>query len=100
MDQLKKYDLEVSDLRKYNEQKIRDNQKLQHEVNLLTRKVEVMEDNIERVVNDNINQFDHYQTILHNNNVNTDKMIEDLRAVQKQHFEVENINESLEQRIE
>jgi hypothetical protein len=27
-------------------------------------------------------------------------MIEDLRSVQKQHFEIENINESLEQRIE
>jgi len=27
-------------------------------------------------------------------------MIEDLRNVQKQHFEMENINESLEQRID
>lgn len=81
-------------------EKKRNNQKLEHDVNLLSRKVDVMEENVSRVVNDNVYQFNHYQEILHNNNINTDKMIEDLRSVQKQHFEMENINESLEQRIE
>ena len=67
---------------------------------ILNKRVEVLEYNIETVPLDNSQQFELYQDIVHQNNLNTDKMIEDLRNVHKQHFEMENINESLEQRIE
>lgn len=85
----------MRNLKKDLAEKKRNNQKLEHDVNLLNRKVQVMEDNMERVVSDNVYQFNQYQEILHNNNISTDIMIEDLRGVQKQHFEMENINESL-----
>jgi len=66
----------------------------------LNKKAEVLEENIDTVVNENVEQFDQYQGILENNNKVTNTMIEDLRRVQKQHFEMENINECLEQRID
>lgn len=58
--------------------------------------MQVLEDNIDRVVDENVDQFDEYQGVLENNNKVTNNMIEDLRRVQKQHFEMENINECLE----
>ena len=66
----------------------------------MNKKAEVLEENIDTVVNENVEQFDQYQGILENNNKVTNTMIEDLRRVQKQHFEMENINECLEQRID
>jgi hypothetical protein len=41
-------------LKKEVDAKRNQNQKLEHENNLLERKVQVMEDNIERVVNENV----------------------------------------------
>jgi hypothetical protein len=42
-----------------------------------------MENNIEQIVEENSEQFDHLQDIVFENNRNTNKMIEDLRNVQK-----------------
>jgi len=73
---------------------------MEAEIRQLRVEGQAIEDNCDRVIEENLEQFDRYQAIVHANNVNTDKMIEDLRNVQKQHFEMENINESLEQRID
>jgi len=47
-----------------------------------------------------MNQYDQYQEAVAENNVNIEKLRDDLGNVQKKHFEMENINESLEQRID
>ena len=66
----------------------------------MRHKVEVMEQNIEKTVMGNMADFDHYQEVIKSNNVQTEKMIEDLRNVNKQQFEMGNINECMEQRID
>ena len=48
---------------------------------------------------ENLRTFDQYQEVVSSNNKNIDKMREDLGNVQKQHFEMEYINETIEQRI-
>ena len=55
-----------------------------------------MEDNIDKIVEDNMRTFDQYQEVVASNNQNIDKMREDLGNVQKQHFDMEYINETLE----
>ena len=50
----------------------------------MRHKVEVMEQNIEKTVMGNMADFDHYQEVIKSNNVQTEKMIEDLRNVNKQ----------------
>lgn len=59
-----------------------------------------MEEYIEEIIEHNMKQFNMYQTVIHENNENIYKIREDLGSVQKQHFEMGNINESLEQRID
>lgn len=63
-------------------------------------KIDVMEDNLTKIVFENVEQFEHYQDIVHENNVNINSIRTDLGSVQKQHYEMLNINESLEQRID
>lgn len=76
------------------------NRRLEADITLHNRKIEIMENNIEAVVMENSDQFEHLQDLISENNRNANKMIEDLRNVQKQHFEMENVNEALEQRID
>jgi hypothetical protein len=59
-----------------------------------------METNIEKTVMENMGHFDHYHEVVSTNNVHAEKMIEDLRNVNKQQFEMGNINECMEQRID
>lgn len=74
--------------------------KLKGQISTFTSQIEVMEYTIEKIVFENVDQFDQYQEVIHENNVNIHKIREDLGNVQKQHFEMGNINESLEQRID
>lgn len=55
-----------------------------------------MEDHIEKTVTENMAQFEQHHEVIRMNNENIDQMREDLGNVQKQHFEMGNINESLE----
>jgi len=73
---------------------------MKHQINKLEGQIDVMESCLDTLVTENINQYDMYQDCIHENNNNIQKIREDLGTVQKQHFEMGNINESLEQRIE
>ena len=59
-----------------------------------------MEDNLDKIVFENVEQFESFQDIIHENNSNINGVRSDYGSVQKQHFEMLNINESLEQRID
>ena len=59
-----------------------------------------MEDNLDKIVKENTRQFDHYQGIINSNNQSIGSLRQDLGRVQKQHFEMQNVNETLEQRID
>ena len=59
-----------------------------------------MEVNLDKIVNENVEQFEQYQGIIGDNNASISSLRQDLGKVKKQYFEMENINESLEQRID
>lgn len=92
--------VKVRTAQKENQDRENKSEKLDSEVAQLQIRIDTMEDNLDKLVFENVAQFDQYQDIVHENNLNIDKMRDDLNKVQKQHFEMENINESLEQRID
>lgn len=49
----------------------------------MTHKVETTEENIDKLIEHNVQSFDHYQDIIHTNNENIDKMRADLGYVQE-----------------
>ena len=59
-----------------------------------------MEDNLEEIVADNVEQFKQYSDQVKSKNSVLDQLRADLGRARKQHFEMENINECLEQRID
>jgi septal ring factor EnvC (AmiA/AmiB activator) len=59
-----------------------------------------MEEYLDRLVFDNMTQFELYQDTVKDNNLNMNKMRDDLAQFFNQNFEMENINESLEQRLD
>lgn len=91
---------QVRDAKKLNEEKKNANAKLEGEIIQLQVKIDVMEDNLDKIVYENVEQFESFQEIIHENNVNINGVRSDYGSVQKQHFEMLNINESLEQRID
>jgi len=70
------------------------------QVRQLNVKIAATEKYLESLVAENADQYDQYQEAVAENNVNIDRLREDVGSVQKKHFEMENINESLEQRID
>ena len=95
-------DLEVAvnKVKTENSIKQRKNAKMEALNDKMRHKVEAMEQNIEKTVMGNMADVDHYQEVVKSNKVQTEKMIEDLRNVNKQQFEMGNINECMEQRID
>lgn len=85
--------------KKSNQEKKIKNRKLAQDIAQHEKRIETMEDNIDKIMDENLNTFDQYQEVVSSNNKNIDKMREDLGNVQKQHFEMEYINETIEQRI-
>jgi len=59
-----------------------------------------MEEYLDRLVFENMTQFELYQDTVKDNNSNMNKMRDDLGQFYNQNFEMENINESLEQRLD
>jgi hypothetical protein len=59
-----------------------------------------MEDNLDSLVLENNSQFTHHNDIIEKNNKNIFSVREDFGKVQRQHFEMGHINETLEQRID
>lgn len=59
-----------------------------------------MEEYLDRLVFENMTQFELYQDTVKDNNTNMSKMRDDLGQFYNQNFEMENINESLEQRLD
>jgi hypothetical protein len=55
-----------------------------------------MEEYLDRLVFENMTQFELYQDTVKDNNSNMNKMRDDLGQFYNQNFEMENINESLE----
>jgi len=55
---------------------------------MLSHRVETLEDNIDKLITTNVEQFEQYQDIVHTNNENIDKMRADLGYVQEQHFKM------------
>lgn len=91
---------QVREAKKLNEEKKNANAKLEGEIIQLQVKIDVMEDNLDKIVYENVEQFESFQDIIHENNININGVRSDYGSVQKQHFEMLNINESLEQRID
>ena len=91
---------QLRDAKKQNEEKKNANAKLEGEIIQLQVKIDVMEDNLDKIVFENVEQFESFQDIIHENNANINGVRSDFGSVQKQHFEMLNINESLEQRID
>lgn len=59
-----------------------------------------MEENLDQLVDENNSQFAHHNDIIQKNNKNIYSVREDFGKVQRQHFEMGHINETLEQRID
>ena len=95
-------DLEVAvnKIKTENSIRQRKNAKMEALNDQMRHKIEVMEQNIEKTVMGNMDDFEQYQDLVKSNNIETEKMIEDLRNVSKQQFEMGNINECMEQRID
>lgn len=91
---------QVREAKKQNEERKNANAKLEGEIIQLQVKIDVMEDNLDKIVFENVEQFESFQDIIHENNANINGVRSDYGSVQKQHFEMLNINESLEQRID
>lgn len=91
---------QVRETKKLNEERKNANAKLEGEIVQLQVKIDVMEDNLDKIVYENVEQFENFQEIIHENNTNINGVRSDYGSVQKQHFEMLNINESLEQRID
>ena len=91
---------QLREAKKLNEERKNTNQKLEGEILQLQVKIDVMEDNLDKIVFENVEQFEGFQDIIQENNNNINGVRSDFGNVQKQHFEMLNINESLEQRID
>jgi hypothetical protein len=59
-----------------------------------------MEEYLEKLIQDNTSQFEELLNIIRDNSQNIDRLKGEFGNVEKQHFEMNNINEALEQRIE
>ena len=76
------------------------NRLLEGQIKQLTVKIEAMEDNLDALVLENNSQFSHHNDIIEKNNKNIYNVREDFGKVQRNHFEMGHINETLEQRID
>ena len=59
-----------------------------------------MEDNLEKIVSENVTQFSQYQGMVSESNASIGSLRNDLGRALKQRSEMENINECMEQRID
>ena len=64
-----------------NEERKNKNLRLEHQITQLNLKIEVMEDNLDKIVFENVEQFDHYQEIITENNQNIAGIRQDLGHV-------------------
>ena len=78
-------DLEVAvnKIKTENSIRQRKNAKMEALNDQMRHKIEVMEQNIEKTVMGNMDDFEQYQDLIKSNNIETEKMIEDLRNVSK-----------------
>jgi hypothetical protein len=90
----------VRQAKKENDEKINKNRMLDSQIRQLNVKIESTEAYLDSLVFDNVDQYDQYQEAVAENNLNIDKLRDDLGNVQKKHFEMENMNEIIEQRID
>jgi len=73
--------VKISAAKKENQEKKTKNKKLLAESRTLAHRVEITEDNIDKLIATNVEHFDQYQEIIHTNNENIDKMRADLGHV-------------------
>lgn len=100
--QVEKEDIQnaVRQAKKENDEKINKNRMKDSQIRQLNVKISATDKYLEQLVGENVDQFDQYQEAVAENNANIERLRDDLGSVQKKHFEMENINESLEQRID
>ena len=87
-------------VKKDNQDKQSKNRRLDCSIRQFNVKIESMEEYLDRLVFENMTQFELYQDTVKDNNTNMNKMRDDLGQFYNQNFEMENINESLEQRLD
>ena len=92
--------VKVRQAKQENLEKENKNRLLEGQIKQLTVKIEAMEDNLDALVLENNSQFSHHNDIIEKNNKNIYNVREDFGKVQRQHFEMGHINETLEQRID
>lgn len=86
LDQESQLQTKVRQLKQANQEKVTKNRKLESEIKRLDMKTGLMEKNIQKVVEENMEQYELYQGILSQNNDNIDKLREDFGNFQKQNF--------------
>lgn len=92
--------VKVRSSKQENLEKENKNRLLEGQIKQLSVKIEAMEDNLDSLVSENNTQFTHHSEIIEKNNKNIYNVREDFGKVQRQHFEMGHINETLEQRID
>ena len=90
----------LQSVKKDNQDKQSKNRRLDCSIRQFNAKIESMEEYLDRLVFENMTQFELYQDTVKDNNSNMNKMRDDLGQFYNQNFEMENINESLEQRLD
>lgn len=91
--------VQVRESTKVNEVKQNENSKVEAQIQQLSRKIDVMEDNLDKIVFENVEQFESFHEIIQENISNINLIRNDLSSVQKQHYEMLIFNESIEQRL-
>jgi hypothetical protein len=76
------------------------NRRLECSIRQFQAKSESMQDYLDKLIFENMTQFELYHDTVKDNNMNLNKMRDDLAQFYNQNFEMENINESLEQRLD
>ena len=76
------------------------NRRLDCSIRQFSAKSESMQEYLDKLIFENMTQFELYQDTVKDNNLNLNKMRDDLGQFYNQNFEMENINESLEQRLD
>jgi hypothetical protein len=90
----------VQSVKKDNMDKQAKNRRLDCSIRQFSAKSESMQEYLDKLIFENMTQFELYQDTVKDNNLNLNKMRDDLGQFYNQNFEMENINESLEQRLD
>jgi cell division septum initiation protein DivIVA len=90
----------VQSVKKDNMDKQAKNRRLDCSIRQFSAKSESMQEYLDKLIFENMTQFELYQDTVKDNNINLNKMRDDLGQFYNQNFEMENINESLEQRLD